>query len=59
MIKQKTVLEIKIGENVYTLDCEHNSPLGELHDALSQMKLKVIEIMQSYEKPSEKVDNIG
>jgi len=43
MIKTKTVIEIKIGERIYTLDCSPDSPLGELHDALIQMKSFVIE----------------
>lgn len=38
MIKQKTILEVKIGDRVYELSCGADSPLGELHDALMQMK---------------------
>lgn len=38
MIKQKTILEVIIGERVYELSCSADSPLGELHDALMQMK---------------------
>lgn len=38
MIKQKTILEVKIGERAYELYCPSDSPLGELHDALLQMK---------------------
>lgn len=38
MFKQLTVGEVKIGERVYTLLCDSLSPLGELHDALMQMK---------------------
>jgi hypothetical protein len=38
MIKQKTVLEVVIGERSYELYCRADSPLGELHDALMQMK---------------------
>ena len=38
MIKQKTILEVKIGERCYELYCSSDSPLGELHDALLQMK---------------------
>lgn len=38
MIKQKTVLEVKINERAYELFCASDSPLGELHDALMQMK---------------------
>jgi hypothetical protein len=45
MIKQKTVLEVKIGERVYELFCQSDSPLGELHDALLQMKGFTVEKM--------------
>ncbi len=38
MIKQKTVLEVKINDRAYELFCGGDSPLGELHDALMQMK---------------------
>lgn len=38
MIKQKTIIEVKIGERNYELFCAADSPLGELHDALMQMK---------------------
>lgn len=53
MIKQKTVLEVKIAERVYSLECAPDSPLGELHDCLSQMKNYVIDRMQQAEKPVE------
>lgn len=43
MIKQKTVFEITINERSYRLECSPDSPLGELHDALSQMKSFVVE----------------
>jgi len=45
MIKNKTVLEVKIGERVYELTCATDSPLGELHDALMQMKGFCVEKM--------------
>jgi hypothetical protein len=45
MIKQKTVLEVKIGERAYELFCAADSPLGELHDALLQMKGFCVEKM--------------
>ncbi|HJZ04558.1 MAG TPA: hypothetical protein VJ327_01695 [Patescibacteria group bacterium] len=38
MIKQRTILEVKIGERLYELHCGADSPLGELHDALMRMK---------------------
>lgn len=46
MIKPVAVLELVIGERSYQLQCHSNSPLGELHDALMQMKGYVVERMQ-------------
>lgn len=38
MLKQKAVLEYEINQRIYQLTCPADSPLGELHDALMQMK---------------------
>jgi len=43
MLKQKTVLEVKIGERTYTLELDPMSPLGEVYDALSQIRGYVVE----------------
>jgi hypothetical protein len=56
MIKNLSALEVKIGERVYKLICEVDSPLGEVHDVISQMKNYVIQrINESHkaEQPSE------
>ncbi len=53
MIKQKTILEVKVGERSYQMECSPESPLGELHDALSQMKAFVIQRMVDAEKSRE------
>ena len=45
MIKQKTLFEVVIGERMYQLYCSSNSPLGEVHDALMQMKGYVVDRM--------------
>lgn len=42
MLKQISVLEVKIGERTYELYCKNDSPLGELHDALLKMKGYVV-----------------
>lgn len=42
MLKNKTVLEVKSGDNSYELHCGPQSPLGELHDALCRMKAFVV-----------------
>lgn len=38
MLNQLTTLEVKIGERIYKLLCAIDSPLGEVHDVLCQMK---------------------
>jgi hypothetical protein len=53
MLKTKSVLHVKINDRNYCLYCECDSPLGELHDALVQMKTFVIQTMQNAEKPKE------
>ncbi len=42
MIKNKTVLEVKIGERSYELNVSPDSPLGELFDAITQMQSFVV-----------------
>lgn len=50
MIKQKTIIEVKIGDRIYELSCNGDSPLGELHDALMQMKGFCVERMVQAQK---------
>lgn len=42
-LRSKTVLEVKIGERTYTMECYSDAPLGEVHDALTQMKAYIVE----------------
>lgn len=46
-------IEIKIGERVYKFNCSPDSPLGEIHDALSSMRSHVIQLMKDQDKSSE------
>ena len=46
MIKNKIVLEQKIGERAYEFYCNPDSPLGEVHDVLHMMKDEIIKKMQ-------------
>lgn len=55
MIKQKTVLEILIGERKYELFCGADSPLGELHDALMQMKGYCVDRMIAAHEDEKKI----
>lgn len=50
MIKHNTILEVKIGERIYQFECSPESPLGELHDALHQMKSFIIQKIVDAEK---------
>jgi hypothetical protein len=43
MIKTKTVLEIQIRERIYEFSMSPDSPLGELFDAISQVRGLIIE----------------
>lgn len=43
MLKQNAVLEVKIGDNVYQFHLPSSAGLGEVHDALFQMRSFVID----------------
>ena len=48
MIRSQTLIEIKIADRTYVLGCAPDSPLGELCDALTQMRQIVVDkIVQS------------
>lgn len=53
MIKNIATLEVKIGERIYKLLCDIDSPLGEVHDSLSQMKNYVIERINAAHKAAQ------
>ncbi len=55
MLKQNSVLEIKIQDKSYELYCDSDSPLGSLHDALMQMKGWCVERMVAAQKEEEAV----
>ena len=57
MIKTKTIIEIQIGERNYICECSPESPLGELHDALIQMKSIVIEQILKEQEKEKKICN--
>jgi len=60
MIKNKTTLEHKIGERLYQLVLDSDSPLGEVFDVLCHMKAfvvkKINESVQENVKNEEIVD---
>lgn len=56
MIKSKTLLEHKIGERVYELHCDPNSPLGELHDALTVMRNFIIDKIKEIDSEKQAPD---
>ncbi len=45
-LNNKTVLEVTKNERVYILECNADSPLGELHDVLVEMRGYVIQRAQ-------------
>lgn len=53
MLSNISKIEVKIGERVYQLLCAIDSPLGEVHDALSEMKGFIIQKIQQADKDSQ------
>lgn len=50
MLKTITRLEHKVGDRIYHFTCENDSPLGEVHDALSKFKSYVVDVINAAEK---------
>ena len=50
MIKQKTVMEVVKGERTYELSVSPDSPLGEVYDALNQMRNHIINKIEEERK---------
>lgn len=57
MISNVSKIEIKIGERIYQFLCNIDSPIGEVHDALSAMKGIVVQKIQELEKGSQVPEN--
>jgi hypothetical protein len=53
MVKNKLVLEIKINDKFYQLLCDPDSQLGQLHDALSQMRQYVVQQIVDADKKTQ------
>jgi hypothetical protein len=52
MIKNRTIIEKKMGERVYELVLDPQSPLGEVFDVLCHMKSFVLEKMNKASPPA-------
>lgn len=50
MFRSAAVAELKIGERLYSFVCPFDSPLGEIHDALMQIKSVVVEKIVASQK---------
>ncbi len=50
MIQNYVGIEVEKGERTYQLLCPVDSPLGEIHDVLSQMKGFVVQKIQEVDK---------
>lgn len=48
MLNAKLVMEVKKGERVYQFMLANESPLGEVHDVLHEMKMFVMERLNEY-----------
>lgn len=56
-IKSKTTFEKKTGDRIYVFECDPDSPLGEIYDALTLMRAFILEKIQENEKAESK-DNV-
>ncbi len=59
MLKQAAILEVVREDRVYTLVLPNNSPLGELHDVIFQMRSFVVDKINesvNAEKPKEPIE---
>jgi hypothetical protein len=59
MLKTHAQLEVKIGERIYSLNLPSDSPLGEVHDALFQMRSYVISKINDAQKIDAPKENIS
>ena len=50
MLRNKSVLEVKVNERNYQVECYPEASLGEVYDALMVMANHVVEIMRSQSK---------
>lgn len=56
MLKNVTKFEMKIGERSYQFICDSDSPLGQVYDALSEMRgivLNKINEVENAPKPAQ------
>ena len=51
MLKNLSVLEVKVDDRLYRFECDPNAPLGEVYDSVSAMKKYIYGVMKErYEK---------
>lgn len=50
MIKTQAILEIKRGERIYQFLLPADSPLGEVHDVIHEMKMEVVKMISERAK---------
>jgi hypothetical protein len=50
MLSNKSKLTVQVGEKTFEFLCDQDSPLGLVHDALSQMRKFVIDTMTSIQE---------
>ena len=62
-VLQRTILEVKLGDRVYKLECLPDSPLSEINQSLSMMNNYVLarieEANKAKEEAESKVEHIG
>ena len=50
MFQQKTILEVKAADRIHRFECDPNSPLGEVFDALAAMKSFIVNEINERDK---------
>ena len=55
-LKNRTYLEVKIDGKIYALECNSDSTLGAVHDALTQMKAYVVDRINAQAENEKKAE---
>ncbi len=54
MFQALSAMTIKIGDRVFLLTCDPTSTLGEVYDALTQMRTNVVDLINQQEPEKKK-----
>lgn len=57
-MSEPTILEVKTGEHTYQFVCSPDSPIGEVYDALSNMRAYVIQKIKESEDKQDSEEKV-